>query len=191
MKKKIQFFLFLFLVIISIIFYNSYFKSSNNEIVSSLIEKDTSALSNKNNIIKNLKYDVKFDDNSTYSIYSETSEIVYKDDTETVFMNNVTAKFNDGKNPTIYITSDNATFNNTIYNTTFENNVTVKYMQNVIKSKNLDLDFNKNTVYIYNNVLYDGLTGLMKTDNVLINLFTKNAEIFMNSPSKKVEVITK
>ena len=191
MKKKIQFFLFLFLVIISIIFYNSYFKSSNNEIVSSLIEKDTSALSNKNNIIKNLKYDVKFDDNSTYSIYSETSEIVYKDDTETVFMNNVTAKFNDGKNPTIYITSDNATFNNTIYNTTFENNVTVKYEQNVIKSKNLDLDFNKNTVYIYNNVLYDGLTGLMKTDNVLINLFTKNAEIFMNSPSKKVEVITK
>ena len=191
MKKKIQFFLFLFLVIISIIFYNSYFKSSNNEIVSSLIEKDTSALSNKNNIIKNLKYDVKFDDNSTYSIYSETSEIVYKDDTETVFMNNVTAKFNDGKNPTIYITSDNATFNNTIYNTTFENNVTVKYEQNVIKSKNLDLDFNKNTVYIYNNVLYDGLTGLMKTDNVLINLFTKNAEIFMNNPSKKVEVITK
>ena len=134
---------------------------------------------------------MKFDDNSTYSIYSETSEIVYKDDTETVFMNNVTAKFNDGKNPTIYITSDNATFNNTIYNTTFENNVTVKYEQNVIKSKNLDLDFNKNTVYIYNNVLYDGLTGLMKTDNVLINLFTKNAEIFMNSPSKKVEVITK
>ena len=191
MKKKIKFFLFLFLVIISIIFYNSYFKSSNNEIVSSLIEKDTSVLSNKNNIIKNLKYDVKFDDNSTYSIYSETSEIVYKDDTETVFMNNVTAKFNDGKNPTIYITSDNATFNNTIYNTTFENNVTVKYEQNVIKSKNLDLDFNKNTVYIYNNVLYDGLTGLMKTDNVLINLFTKNAEIFMNSPSKKVEVITK
>ncbi len=191
MKKKIQFFLFLFLVIISIIFYNSYFKSSNNEVVSSLIEKDTSALSNKNNTIKNLKYDVKFDDNSTYSIYSETSEIVYKDDTETVFMNNVTAKFNDGKNPTIYITSDNATFNNTTYNTTFENNVTVKYMQNVIKSKNLDLDFNKNTVYIYNNVLYDGLTGLMKTDNVLINLFTKNAEIFMNNPSKKVEVITK
>ena len=191
MKKKIQFFLFLFLVIISIIFYNSYFKSSNNEVVSSLIEKDTSALSNKNNTIKNLKYDVKFDDNSTYSIYSETSEIVYKDDTETVFMNNVTAKFNDGKNPTIYITSDNATFNNTTYNTTFENNVTVKYEQNVIKSKNLDLDFNKNTVYIYNNVLYDGLTGLMKTDNVLINLFTKNAEIFMNSPSKKVEVITK
>ena len=191
MKKKIQFFLFLFLVIISIIFYNSYFKSSNNEVVSSLIEKDTSALSNKNNTIKNLKYDVKFDDNSTYSIYSEKSEIVYKDDTETVFMNNVTAKFNDGKNPTIYITSDNATFNNTTYNTTFENNVTVRYMKNVIKSKNLDLDFNKNTVYIYNNVLYDGLTGLMKTDNVLINLFTKNAEIFMNSPSKKVEVITK
>lgn len=191
MKKKIQFFLFLFLVIISIIFYNSYFKSSNNEIFSNLIEKDTSTLSNKNNIIKNLKYDVKFDDNSTYSIYSETSEIVYKNDSETVFMNNVSAKFNDGKNPTIYITSDNAAFNNTSYNTTFENNVTVKYKENVIKSKNLDLDFNKNTVYIYNNVLYDGLTGLMKTDNVLINLFTKNAEIFMNSHSKKVEVITK
>jgi len=191
MKKKIQFFLFLFIIIISFVFYNTYIKSPDTKEISNLNEKDKITSVTKNNVIKNLKYDVKFDDNSKYSIFSKFSEIVNQKDKEIVYMNNVIAKFNDGKNPTIYITADNATFNNTSFNTTFENNVKVTYIENVITSNNLDLDFNKNTVYIYNNVLYEGLTGLMKTDNVLIDLFTKNAEIFMSSPKKKVEILTK
>ena len=31
----------------------------------------------------------------------------------------------------------------------------------------------------------------MKTDNVIINLLTKNAEVFMNNPKKKVEISKK
>ena len=191
MKKKFQFFLFLLIFIISLIFYNTYFKSSVQKEVSNSVESEEKDTINKNNVIKNLKYDVKFDDNSKYNISSKISEIVNEDENEIVLMNDVIAKFNDGKNPTIYITSDKATFDNASFNTTFENNVRINYMENEITSDNLDLDFNKNTVYIYNNVLYEGLTGLMKTDNILINLFTKNAEIFMSSPSKKVEISTK
>ena len=106
-------------------------------------------------------------------------------------MSGVSAKFNDGKNPTIYVTSDNAIFNNNNFNTKFENNVKVTYMENIITSKNLDLDFDKNTIFIYNNVIYDGLTGAAKTDNIVIDLLTKNAEIFMNKPTQKVKVISK
>ena len=191
MKKKFQFFLFLLIFIISLIFYNTYFKSSVQKEVSNSVESEEKDTINKNNVIKNLKYDVKCDDNSKYNISSKMSEIINEDENEVVLMNDVIAKFNDGKNPTIYITSDRATFNNTSFNTTFEKNVRVNYIENEITSDNLDLDFNKNTVYIYNNVLYEGLTGLMKTDNILINLFTKNAEIFMSSPSKKVEISSK
>jgi lipopolysaccharide assembly outer membrane protein LptD (OstA) len=110
---------------------------------------------------------------------------------EIVLMSGVSAKFNDGNNPTIYVTSDKAIFNNNNFNTKFENNVKVTYMENIITSKNLDLDFDKNTIFIYNNVIYDGLTGAAKTDNIVIDLLTKNAEIFMNKPTQKVKVISK
>lgn len=191
MKKKFQFFLFSLIILISLVFYNTYFKSPTDQKFNDLTEKDETKPVGENNVIKNLKYDVKFDDNSKYSISSKISEITNTNDNEIVLMNDVTAKFNDGKNPTIYITSDTATFNNSTFNTTFETNVRVEYIENVITSDNLDLDFKKNNVYIYNNVLYEGLTGLMKTDNILINLFTKDAEIFMSSPAKKVEISSK
>ena len=191
MKKKFQFFLFSLIILISLVFYNTYFKSPTDQKFNDLTEKDETKPVGENNVIKNLKYDVKFDDNSKYSISSKISEITNTNDNEIVLMNDVTAKFNDGKNPTIYITSDTATFNNSTFNTTFETNVRVEYIENVIKSDNLDLDFKKNNVYIYNNVLYEGLKGLMKTDNILINLFTKDAEIFMSSPAKKVEISSK
>ncbi len=192
MKKKFQFFLFSLIILISLVFYNSYFKSPTDQRSNDLTEKDeTKPVVGKNNVIKNLKYDVKFDDNSKYSISSKISEITNTNDNEIVIMKDVAAEFNDGKNPTIYITSDTATFNNSSFNTSFETNVRVEYMENVITSDNLDLNFKKNNVYIYNNVLYEGLTGLMKTDNILINLFTKDAEIFMNSPAKKVEISSK
>jgi len=146
---------------------------------------------NKNNIIKNLKYDVKFDDTSEYNISSDLSEITYVDEFEVVLMTGVSAKFNDGNNPTIYVTSEKATFDNSNFNTKFETNVKVTYMENIITSKNLDLDFDKNTIFIYNNVIYDGLTGAAETDNIVIDLLTKNAEIFMNEPTQKIKIISK
>ena len=191
MKKFLQFFLLFFVIVVSIIFYKSYFTTSDKLITSTPEKINEISSENKNNIIKNLKYDVKFDDTSEYNITSDLSEITYVDGSETVLMSGVSAKFNDGNNPTIYVTSDKAIFNNNNFNTKFENNVKVTYMENIITSKNLDLDFDKNTIFIYNNVIYDGLTGAAKTDNIVIDLLTKNAEIFMNKPTQKVKVISK
>ena len=191
MKKFLQFFLFFFVIVISIIFYKSYFTTTDNLITSMSEDKNEISYENKNNIIKNLKYDVKFDDRSEYNISSDLSEITYIDGSETVLMSGVSAKFNDGNNPTIYVTSDKAVFDNNNFNTKFENNVKVTYKANIITSKNLDLDFDKNTIFIYNNVIYDGLTGAAKTDNIVIDLLTKNAEIFMNEPTQNVKIISK
>ena len=69
MKKKFQFFLFSLIILISLVFYNSYFKSPTDQRSNDLTEKDeTKPVVGKNNVIKNLKYDVKFDDNSKYKI---------------------------------------------------------------------------------------------------------------------------
>ena len=53
------------------------------------------------------------------------------------------------------------------------------------------LDFEKNIVIISDNIIYDGLKGMGKADNVKIDLINKSAEIFMNEKEKKIELIQK
>ena len=149
---------------------------------------------NQNNLIKNLKYEVKFDDN-TYTITAELSELLYKDElnvmVEYVEMQKVNAKFIDTNNNKLIINSENAEYNNSNYNTKFSNNVKIQYMGNVIRANNLNLNFTENIITIYNNVDIRGYSGLIKADNVKVNLITKNVEIFMNNSKNKVEVISK
>jgi len=146
---------------------------------------------NKNNLIKNLRYEVNFDNNTQYIITSDLSELQYQGEYEIVFMQKVVAKIIDENNVELTITSDNAIYNNSTYNTNFSENILIKYMDNIIYSDNLDLDFNENIVKIYNNVVYEGVKGKIKTDNVLVNLLNKNVEIFMTNPEKKIMVISK
>jgi lipopolysaccharide assembly outer membrane protein LptD (OstA) len=146
---------------------------------------------NKNNLIKNLRYEVNFDNNTQYIITSDLSELQYQGEYEIVFMQKVVAKIIDEKNTELTITSDNAIYNNSTYDTNFSENILIKYMDNIIYSDNLDLDFNENIVKIYNNVVYEGVKGKIKTDNVLVNLLNKNVEIFMTNPEKKIMVISK
>ena len=66
----------------------------------------TTLSKSQNNLIKNLKYQVKFDDNTQYIITAELSEIIYENNVEIVFMQKVTAKFIDQNNLPLKITSD-------------------------------------------------------------------------------------
>ena len=112
---------------------------------------------------------------------------MYESDVELVKMMNVTAKFIDKNNNELIINADKALFNSMSYNTNFNDNVIVNYKDDRIFSENLDLDFTENMVTIYNNVVYEGAQGLLKTDNVKIDLVTKNTEIFMNDIANKVK----
>tara|TARA_Y100000389_G_C17392692_1_gene480775 strand:+ start:259 stop:834 length:576 start_codon:yes stop_codon:yes gene_type:complete len=188
MKKIIQIFLFLTIILISVFFHKKYFleKKVNKEIM--LESKKEVELENKNNLIKNLKYDVVLNNNSQYSITSDLSEIMYIDNIELVSMTNVTAKFIDKDNSILTIISDKGIFNNSSYNTKFEDNVKILYLGHIIYSEKLDLNFDENIATIYENVIYEGLQGTIEADNVKINLITKNIEIFMNNSKDKVLV---
>ena len=191
MKKILQLSLFSILILISYFFY-IYFLKTNEE--SNIIkrEKNTTTIStSQNNLIKNLKYQVKFDNNTQYIITADLSEIVYENNTEIVKMQKVTAQFIDQNNLPLIIKSDYANYNNSNYNTKFYNNVSINYDDNSINSKNLDLNFSENIAKIYNNVVYEGLKSLAKTDNIKIDLITKKVNIFMNDEKKKVELISK
>ncbi len=186
MKRTIQLFLFFSLIIISLLFYKNYFVKIEPVKNDNLIEENEAQLNDSNNLIQNLKYDVVLNDSSKYTITADKSEILYIDDTEFVFMEMVIAKFIDTDDSELIITSDKAIFNNSNYNTNFEKNVEIIYLNHVIRSNKLDLDLDKNIARIYDNVVYQGLQGEMKTDNVVINLITKNTDIFMNDKNNKI-----
>ena len=191
MKRIIQLILFFIIILTSIIFYQTYLKEIKK--TSIIIDKTQNKIieENQNNLIQNLKYEVRLDQNNQYIITSDLSEITYENDIEIVKMQKVTAIFIDGKNIPLTITSDKAIYNNSNYNTNFSDNIQIEYLNNVIISDKMDLDFKNNVINIFGNVQYDGIQGSVKTDNIKINLITKKIDIYMNKYNKNVEVITK
>ena len=191
MKKFIQFFLFLLIIVISIFINQTYLKKDEIKKNVLEIEQNDSLIDDKNNLIKNLKYEIKFDNNTQYIITAELSEITYNEGVEIVKMQKVKAKFIDEKKKILSIFSNEAIYNNSTYNTSFKDNINISYMQNSINSKNLDLDFQNNIVSIYNNVIYKGPESEIKADNVKIDLISKKTTISMDNSGKKVEVVAK
>mgnify|MGYP001415423080 FL=1 len=196
MKKTLQLFILFIIIILGIFFYNTYLKEDqkveNTELIKELREEEKGGVKDiQNNLIKNLKYDVKFENNSQYSISADLSELTYINEEEIVNMSGVKAIIIDENNFLIVITSNQAVFNNKTYSTVFNENVKINYLKNEISSEKLELDFDKNIVTITDNVVYEGIQGFVKTDNIKIYLLTKNVEIFMNDKKKKVQITSK
>ena len=191
MKKLFQILLLIILIVISLLFYKNYIKSDKSPKNIGIENNENLLENNKNNLIKNLKYNVKFDDDTEYFITAELSELIYEEGAEIVNMKIVNAKLINDDNTSLTIKSKKANYNNLTYNTEFLEDIIVEYMDNKIYSDNLDLNFDKNIIRIYNNVVYDGAQGLIKTDNILIDIGTKEAKIFMDKPDDKVEVQAK
>ena len=190
MKRIIQLILFLILIIISFIVYKVYFfETQAIQVEKALINQQPSDQI-QNNLIKNLKYEVRFDENSHYIITADLSEISYDDSVELVRMQKVIAVVIDKNNIPLTITSDEAIYNNFNHNTFFRKNVLIEYVDNIITADKLDLDFNKDIIKIFENVTYNGSMGAIKTDNIKINLITKKIDIYMNNKKDKVKVIT-
>ncbi len=184
-------------IIFSVIFYKVYF-TKNDEISENIdsptrqVEENNLNKENiENNVIRNLKYEVKLDQQNQYIITSDLSEITYENGIEIVKMKRAVAIFIDQNNIPLTITSDLAKFNNNTYNTNFSKNVQIKYLDNEIFSDKLDLDFVKNIIKIYENVEYNGVQGNIFTDNIEINLTTKKINIYMENENDNVKVISK
>ena len=191
MKKLFQLILIILLILISIFSYNKYFKKDKIQIKSTSNNLSNSIENEKSNLIKNLKYQVKFDNNTQYYVTADLSELTYENNKEIVKMQIVTGIFTNQKQIPLTIKASSAIYNNFNYNTNFSDNVIIKYKDNTIRSENLNLDFEKNIIKIYNNVVYEGVNGLIKTDNVKINLLTKDVDIFMNNPDNNINIKSK
>jgi len=188
-KKKI-YLTILILSLLTVIFtYQKVSKIKNNEI--NKIKEENSLSKNSNNLIKNLKYNVNFENNTSYSITALESELIDEDNIEMILMRDVEAIFVDSNNKKIKITSKKAKYNNSSYNTEFENQVRIEYLENIITSEKIFLNFEENVVIISDNIVYEGLKGIGKAESIKIDLINKNIGISMGDTERKIEVISK
>ena len=192
-KKVVQLFLFFLLIVTGFIFYQTYFSDKKNKEINLKSQRDAKIVDNENldkqnNLIKNLKYSVNLDNNREYVIKAELSELKYENNIEIVRMQKVFGVFIDNTNSPINISSNYAIYNRTSSNTLFEDRVKIEYIDNVITSDKLDLNFEKNVVTIYDNVVYEGLEGSVIADNITIDLISKEIEFYMHDKSNKVKI---
>ena len=193
MNRIIQIILVFVLISIISIFYNVYFKENDKVEIEKKFTEDKPSTQEptkqeENNIIKNLKYEIKIKEDNFYQISSELSEITYKGNSELILMKKVNAVLTDENKNSLFVTSDNASYNNTNYNTNFENNIEIKYLDNIIYAENMILDFKNNFISISNNVRYNGSLGNLKADNIKIDLITKKIDVFMNKDNENIVI---
>ena len=189
-KTLIQLLLLLSILVISFIFYKTYFSKKN--IVSKkidIIEDKKKQFKTKSNLIENIKYTSVDKEGNGYIITSKTGELDYNQP-ELILMKNVIATINLHNSVPIIISADNAIYNNINYDTNFYENVVVTYNDHFISSDNLDLIFEKNLATISNNIIYKNLNTKLQADKVEIDLITKNSKIFMNDKTKKIKIMS-
>ena len=191
MYKKIIFQIILFLILLFIIFffYYKYFYSKKEIISLTNQNQNIKIIESGNNLIKNLEYLSTDKNGNKYLITAKYGEISSTDD-GIILMTNVIAQIDLFENETINLNSDFAKYNTLNLNTNFNKNVILKYKGHKINSENMDLSFEENFVWVYNNVVYKSTTNQIFADRLEIDLITKDSKIFMND-NKKITIIGK
>ena len=85
--------------------------------------------------------------------------------------------------------SKKAVYNNSNYNTNFREDVLIEYMDYKIFADKMDLNFQKNIIKIFQNVRYIGTENKLTSDNIELNLITKEIDIFMDSKTDNVKIM--
>ncbi len=189
MKKIIQLSIFFFILISVFIFYKTYFYENEKKKNLTRSSDNQSIKQTEDNFIKNLKYEVRLNENNYYKITSEESEINYINNEEIVKMYKVKALVLDQNNLPIVITAKKAVYNNSNYNTNFREDVLIEYMDYKILADKMDLNFQENIIKIFQNVKYIGTENKLTSDNIELNLITKEIDIFMDNKTDNVKIM--
>tara|TARA_B100001741_G_C16463147_1_gene556190 strand:+ start:138 stop:728 length:591 start_codon:yes stop_codon:yes gene_type:complete len=192
-KTVIQLLLITIIILSSFFLYNEY-KNSNKEIIKletkKDLEEDSSDAKNEFNLLKNIKYISKDSSNNVYEIYAEEGRIEY-DKPDITYMKNVKAYIFFSQDDVIEINSKYATYNSLNYNTLFRDNISVKYFLHKITCEKLDISFEDNIAYFYEDLIYESKEMKMNADKLEIDLISKNSKITMFDTEKKISIINK
>jgi len=188
-KTIIQFIFGIFFLTIIFLFYNKYFPSNKEPLITQSTNGNSKSLKAESNLINDMRYKTTDGNGNKYFIYSEYGETDINNP-EIILMKNVAARIEIFEKDTIYIKSLSAKYNTTSYETNFNKDVELKYLDHEIFSENMDLSFQKNFVWMYTNVIYKGFDYKLFADKIEIDLITKNSKIYTDD-NEKVKIIKK
>ena len=90
MKRVIKYVLIIFLILISLLFYNFFFKKNTQTENFTVIQENSENI--QNNIIRNLEYNINLSNGNKYFITAESGVLSYNNNIETVDMTNPIAE---------------------------------------------------------------------------------------------------
>ena len=188
MKKKnlITCVIILILIISSI----SYLKYSKEKNISKSETVTPDNESYNSNIMENVSYSSKDAKGNEYIVNASQGEIDYNNP-NVIYLTNMEAfiKLNNSNNVTI--TSDYGRYNSNNFDTIFNKNVVINYLDNKITGEYLDFSIQRNSMIISRNVIYTNLENILKADVIEIDITTKDTKIFMFQDNKKVNIKSK
>ena len=189
MNKKIFIQLTLCVVIISIIilFLFSFFaktmkKSSNTQKTNQFLSTDKKIT----NIIENIEYNSTDNKGNKYIIRAKQGEVL-DGNINLIQMKIVEAEMIFDNYEKITIKSSEAIYNTIDYDTSFKENVEIKYAEHKMTSDNVDLIFKDHKIKVYNKINYTNLNTDLLADVMEIDLLTKDLKIYMSDKSKKIK----
>ncbi len=142
------------------------------------------------NIIKNVNYSSKDLNGNQYIINADEGEIDISDP-NIIYLKNVKGLIKLTNGNKITISSKYGKYNIDNYDTIFNLDVNVDYLDNNIIGQYLDVSINRNTLIMSKNVIYTNLKNILKADVIEMNIQTKDTKIFMYDTSKKVNIKSK
>ena len=194
LKYFLQLLILIIITAILIIFYFSFLSEKNdkNKIVTNKTE-ETNNLSNQQdlNILTNIEYNSSDENGNNYYLNAEKAIISQNiENKNNVKLENVTSFISIKNKGIIYIYAKNANYNKENHNTLFYNEVKIEYLDNLINSDRLDLNFTDGISKIYNNVIVASSNFKLNSDKILIDMLTGDIKLEMLKKSDKVKLIT-
>jgi len=194
-KKNLLLSIFILSIIITIsliYFYKIPVKEKKINLVEEKIKLDEEKIEEKSiatNIIQNVKYSSKDIRGNEYIITAKQGEIDI-DNNSVIFLKGVKATIILDNSNKIFISSDFGKYNINNFDTIFNENILINYLQNNIQGGYLDFSLQRNSMIISDNVVFSDNNNILETDVVEIDIESKNTKFYMYDKNHKVSFKT-
>ena len=192
-KYIIQLILILIICILSYFFFKFFLnqpktqKIIENHIDLAVEKKQTNNVKSieKKNEIEKLSYFSEDFEGNQYSIIAKSASSNTQENNITLLVG-VSAEINFANKDKLLINSNFAEYNQSNNNTIFKENVNIMYSIYKINSDEVNLDFERNLIEIYENVVFTNINNKLYADKVTINMITKNLKIMMKDKQDNI-----
>tara|TARA_Y100000816_G_C25774391_1_gene406355 strand:- start:43 stop:627 length:585 start_codon:yes stop_codon:yes gene_type:complete len=183
-KTLIQIVLLSFLLIISVSFYYNYFSI---DIKTEKREIKNNVKSNDQNLIKDLSYFSKDIHGNEYIIKAKTGTADIENP-NLINLKIVNAKIKFDKKNEIIVTSQEAIYNNTTYDTKFSGDVLITFEDQLVTCDLMEAKLSENIAIISGNIFYKNFSSEIYADKIEFNLLNRSSKISMFNENEKIKI---